>query len=186
MFKNTAKLLTIIGAIYASCLLGILHAEDSNEKSALKNVMPDAAITTSIKGKLLADSEIKSLNIHVETINGKVTLTGKIPNKEIKERVASIANNTEGVKAVIVQLDEVDSSKSIKEEITDASITAAIKAKFLAEPSIKSLNIQVETINGRVTLTGEVPNKEGKDKAEAIASNTNGVNAVISKIEIRL
>lgn len=69
-------------------------------KSSMENVIPDTAITANIKGKLLAEQTINSTVIHVETTNGKVVITGEVPDEEVKIKVESIAKNTDGVKEV--------------------------------------------------------------------------------------
>jgi len=76
-------------------------ANDNN--SVGKNIsaaISDSSITTAIKTKFMADDLIKSLKIHVETKEGKVTLTGKAATPDVKERAISIAQSTEGVKEV--------------------------------------------------------------------------------------
>lgn len=72
--------------------------------STVRNIIPDSAITASIKSDFLADKAINGLSIHVETINGVVTLTGTVPNSEMKMRAESIAQSTDGVKEVISKL----------------------------------------------------------------------------------
>jgi osmotically-inducible protein OsmY len=75
------------------------YASDS-----VKQAVSDSAITTNIKAKYIADDRIKSLKIHVETINGIVILTGRVPNVSVEEHAISIAKNTEGVKEVASKL----------------------------------------------------------------------------------
>src|SRR3981081_531989 len=57
----------------------------------------------------------------------------------------------------------------------DAAITAKVKAAILAEPGLKSLQINVDTNNQTVTLTGNVDNPDLKERAKQIASSTSGV-----------
>ncbi len=64
------------------------------------NAISDTAITTKIKAKLAADSIASAFKISVETTEGKVTLTGEVPNQEAVEKAISIAKNTEGVKEI--------------------------------------------------------------------------------------
>ena len=57
----------------------------------------DAAITTRIKTKLLADGITGTT---VDTTNGVVTLTGSVASEEQKIKAQSHAQETEGVKSV--------------------------------------------------------------------------------------
>src|SRR5437868_8984260 len=44
----------------------------------------------------------------------------------------------------------------VREVLDDAGITAKVKAKLLADPEVKSTQIFVDTVDGRVTLNGQV------------------------------
>ncbi len=71
-----------------------------------------------------------------------------------------------------------------KELISDSTITAKIKAKFLGNDILKVANVHVETNKGVVKLFGELPSINDINQAIEIAENTDGVKEVISKIEI--
>jgi hyperosmotically inducible protein len=60
----------------------------------------DAAITTSIKSSFVSDKAVDASNIHVETLNGTVMLSGFAKDATEKETAESIARNVNGVKAV--------------------------------------------------------------------------------------
>ena len=68
--------------------------------------------------------------------------------------------------------------------ITDAAITSAVKAKFLADTTVKGLRIDVDTSNGMVTLNGNVSSKAEADRAMTLARNTDGVKTVHSNLKI--
>ncbi len=57
----------------------------------------DAAITTSVKSKYLADDTLKGLEISVDTVQGVVTLTGSVQNEAARELATKIAQGTDGV-----------------------------------------------------------------------------------------
>ena len=60
----------------------------------------DAGITTKVKAALIADKAIKSTDIDVDTEQGTVTLTGRVPDAAQVARAAEIARGVEGVKTV--------------------------------------------------------------------------------------
>ena len=62
--------------------------------------------------------------------------------------------------------------------LKSSAITADVKAKLLAEPTVKSLKISVETVNGKVILTGNVDTPQQKETAGTVAGQANGVTAV--------
>lgn len=76
-----------------------LHVKDS-EKQSVSGYAGDAATTSEIKAKLLADDIVPSRKIKVETTNGVVQLSGTVENEAQSERAESIAKAIEGVKSV--------------------------------------------------------------------------------------
>lgn len=69
--------------------------------------------------------------------------------------------------------------------IEGSTITAGVKAKFLADPDIKSLDISVNTEKGTVTLTGMVDTQAEIDKAASIASKVDGVTKVDNQLKLK-
>lgn len=67
-------------------------------------VMTDAAITTAVKSKLLADTAVAGLKIDVDTNNGVVTLNGTVATRTEADRALTLARETDGVKRVIDNL----------------------------------------------------------------------------------
>ena len=68
------------------------------------DVAIDSATTVKIKSALLADPEIKSLRIDVDTKDGAVTLSGSVPSAANAERAATVAKGVDGVRSVASRL----------------------------------------------------------------------------------
>lgn len=60
----------------------------------------DSVITTKVKTALLADPDVKSTDISVETLKGEVILSGFVRNPVQIDRALKIARGVEGVKGV--------------------------------------------------------------------------------------
>lgn len=76
-----------------------LHVRDSKDES-VKGYAGDAATTSELKAKLLADDIVPSRMIKVETTDGVVQLSGTVENQAQSERAESIAKAIDGVKSV--------------------------------------------------------------------------------------
>jgi hyperosmotically inducible protein len=63
-------------------------------------VAGDAAITAKVKAALHAEKDVKSRDIDVETFQGKVVLTGKVPDRAQSELAMKVAQAVDGVKSV--------------------------------------------------------------------------------------
>lgn len=85
---------------------------------------------------------------------------------------------------------ETDSSENqaddatIGEDIDDAWIVTKIKAKLTADPEINPFNIDVDAVQGVVTLSGTVEKGIARDEAEKLALDTKGVREVHNEIKV--
>lgn len=75
-----------------------------NKIGAAKEVVEDSVITAKIKAEILATKGLDSLDIHVKTKNGTVTLSGKVKDVAQVELAGKVARNSNGVKEVINEL----------------------------------------------------------------------------------
>lgn len=69
--------------------------------------------------------------------------------------------------------------------IDDTEITAKIKAAFLAESGLKTLQISVDTVKGVVTLSGSVDTQTHSDLARAMAGAVSGVSKVNNQLVVK-
>lgn len=67
---------------------------------------------------------------------------------------------------------------------TDAGITTSVKSQLVADELVRARNINVDTREAVVTLTGEVRTAQEEAQALQIARNTDGVANVVDQIEI--
>jgi hyperosmotically inducible protein len=66
--------------------------------------------------------------------------------------------------------------------IDDTQITTKVKAAIFAEPGLDTLQINVDTVNGVVTLSGSVDSMAHSDMAKALARNVSGVSKVNNQL----
>ena len=74
---------------------------------------------------------------------------------------------------------------TVAAKASDAATTAKVKSRLMAEPGIDSLQIDVDTSNGRVTLTGEVDTPEHKARAKELAGSIEGVSGVTDRMVVK-
>lgn len=76
-------------------------------------------------------------------------------------------------------------SEKAGELFDDAAITAKVKAAILAEEGLKVLQINVDTMEGVVTLSGSVDTQQNSDKAKEVAGAVAGVKEVENKLVVK-
>ena len=78
-----------------------------------------------------------------------------------------------------------DKAEDVGTKVEDASITSAIKMKFANDELVSAREINVDTKDGHVTLTGTVDNQAALDRAMELAKSANGVKSVHSNLTIQ-
>jgi osmotically-inducible protein OsmY len=125
-----------------------------------------------------------------------VHLTGTVDSSIDRDLAGEIAKGAEGVTSVKNDLvvkagssqastkSSNSSGESFGQYVDDATTTAMVKTKLLADPNVKGLKIGVETTGDVVTLTGKVGSTEQKQLAEKLAKNTGDVKSVKNQLVI--
>jgi osmotically-inducible protein OsmY len=134
-----------------------------------------------ILANLLADHDLKNNRIDVTVDGTAVTLKGKVDSEVERTKAIRLAQ-VEGISVVHDQLDV--GSQGVKEVVTDAAVTTALKAQYLADETLRRATISVTTNNGVVTLAGVVPTRTTHSKALEIAGRAKGVTRVEDHLEI--
>ena len=67
---------------------------------------------------------------------------------------------------------------------TDAGITTAVKGKLAVDDAVKAYQIDVDTRNKVVTLSGNVDTAMAKAKAVDLARTTDGVASVVDNLQV--
>ena len=75
--------------------------------------------------------------------------------------------------------------RSAGQTIDDATVTAKVKAALLQAPDVKGTDINVDTVNGTVTLKGSVETQTQSDRAASIAKDIEGVKNVQSTLMVK-
>ena len=69
--------------------------------------------------------------------------------------------------------------------VDDRTIGTAVKAKLLEDKDTGGMSINVDTLNGTVSLSGFAKSQAEKDRAGQIASATKGVREVRNNLVVR-
>lgn len=152
------------------------------DERTIGQMWDDATITTEVNTRLVKDAVTKARKIDVDTLQGVVLLTGVVETEAEAQRATKLASMVPGVKKVDNNLQV--GTKTFGQALDDHVIGNKIKAKLIAEPGIRSFNIDVDVENGIVTLSGIVKTVAQKEKATVIARDTTGTVKVVDKIRV--
>jgi len=180
------------------------------ESAKAREQLADAWLTTKIQSKFVGDREIKATDINVSSHDGVVTLKGRVLNDPMRTLAVAIAQNTDGVRQVVDQLnveiappvparaqnaatpDAVATTGTAGNTARpatvpasdDARITSSIQSKYFMDERIKGRHIDVATDGGVVTLNGEVGDETERAEALLLARTTEGVKRVEDSLTV--
>ncbi|OPF62666.1 BON domain-containing protein [Hydrogenophaga sp. H7] len=74
--------------------------------------------------------------------------------------------------------------QSVTTAATDMAITTQVKAALAADDQLSALKIEVDTVQGVVSLTGPAPSAEAAERATTLAKAVEGVTEVQNKLVV--
>ena len=113
---------------------------------------PDAWLTMKTKISLMTTEGLSTLDLNVDTVQGVVTLHGKVPTESEKAKAEATARRIDGVKDVKNLLQVVSDSSKKAVERTDDQIKDAVVAAFKANKRVSDSGIKVQSVNKGVVL----------------------------------
>jgi osmotically-inducible protein OsmY len=129
----------------------------------------------------MSDAIKGSKGVAVTSFNGRVLLTGQVPDEAAKADAERAVRQIPGVKEVHNEL-ETAMRVSFSTTANDSAITARVKAGFVEQKVLSANAVKVVTENGVVYLMGLVTQREGPAYS-AVASRVPGVRRVVTLFE---
>ena len=155
----------------------------------------DIGVAGKVKAKFAADDVVKASQIEVTASNGVITLTGNVDSEDAKNRALALARATTGVTSVVDMIsarkasgsgDAPHADRTVGEVLDDSGITMSVKGRLLDDPQVKGLQIDVDTRDGVVFLTGNVGSDSERQKAIQLAKDTKGVKSVQANLTLKV
>jgi hyperosmotically inducible periplasmic protein len=148
------------------------------------NWQPDAWVTAKSKLAMMTTDGVKATDVNVDTIDGRVTLHGKVGTEAEKAKAAEAVRKVEGVKDVRNLLQVVSPAAEDSVAVADDKVKEKVQAALGAEQSLKNSNIDVQSVNnGVVLLGGNASSLSDHLVAVEVALGVPGVRRVTSEIQ---
>ncbi len=180
--------LILATTIAAALFSGAAYAEDSVEQN-----LAEANKEGRIWSALALNPHVNAYQIDIDVEGETATLTGTVEESTEAKLAEMLAMDVSGVKNVVnnIKVDRTyraparkDGDRDYAMSSNDASITARVKSKLLWNAATDGLEIDVDTSNGRVKLTGTADTDAAKATAARLAANTSGVRSVDNQLMI--
>lgn len=129
----------------------------------------------------MSDAIKGSKGVSVTSYNGRVLLTGQVPDDTAKTDAERAMRQVPGVREVFNEL-ETANRVGFSTTANDSAITTRVKAGFVEQKALNSNVVKVVTENGVVFLMGLLTQREGPAYA-SVASRVPGVRRVVTLYE---
>jgi hyperosmotically inducible protein len=144
----------------------------------------DTWITTKAKLALLTADDVSATSVNVDTVDGNVTLHGKVKTEAEKTRAETAVRGIEGVKNVKNLLQVVPEGAQEGIKVADDRIEEKLETSLKADAALR--DVKVASVNdGVVLLSGKTDTLASKLKAVETAWRVDGVKRVSAEIETR-
>jgi hyperosmotically inducible periplasmic protein len=174
---RTIAILLVLSSLLASSPAGLAQAPTAKPPKA-DDAYP-TALSREIHHQLLVlpfYSVFDSISFALE--GGKVTLTGKVVRRALKEHAEAAVKTIEGVTVVVNQIEVLPPSAS-DDDLRDAVYRSIYEDPTLARYAIQNIPpIHIIVENGSVTLEGSVDSAPDKKLAATRAGSGSNVHSV--------
>lgn len=165
-----------------------------------KSAFNEGVLEGKLEMAIVLNKHLNPFEIDIDVEGDKAILEGEVDSEIDKDLAESLAEGIEGISSVenrltvnknpskskAMQDEKVagDADRDFSQFFSDVSTTASIKTELLANDNIKGLDLNVDTVNNQVTLSGKVQSEAQKSLAESIAKKREGVSKVINNIRV--
>jgi len=143
----------------------------------------DSVIQGDIDRRLLEFDVDVFQRVDIEVVEGKVLLTGIVPNPQNRIDAARIAWQVDGVAEVINEI-EVKNTNTLSDAARDSWITTKLRSAILFDSDIHSINYTIDTVNRTVYLMGIAQSQEELDRVVGYARRIDYVRRVVPYVRI--
>lgn len=176
---------TFVTLIAGTALAGVAACSPTRTQRSAGEMVDDATLLTSVKSALVSNPVTEAGEINVDVNRGVVKLSGFVDTQKEKSRAGDVARGVDGVQEVRNDLAVKESDSSVGEVIDDSVLTAKVKAALIENDDTKAHQINVETKQGVVQLSGFVDSSSAKAAATSVAKSVTGVKDVKNELSVK-
>jgi len=190
---SRTKLFVVIAAVFAmtnltGCVGMIIGGAATAgvaayQERGIKGFAADTETATKVRTKILeADNQLFN-DIGVEVYEGRVLLTGRVPNEEKRAEAVRISWSVVDVKDVINEV--AVSENPFSDLANDTWITTKLKSKMTFDKDILAINYSIETVGAVIYLIGIAQDKAELQRVLNHARSIDYVKRVVNHVRIK-
>ncbi len=143
-----------------------------------------------IEGAYLFNPHLSTFDIATRVRGDTAVIEGTVSTRTERALAEQVALSITGIERVENKLDvsqrRKNPEKNASENLTtDAALTTKVKSQLLANAETRGMDIQVNTQDQVVTLSGQVDSEVESELAYYVAKNTGGVGHVSNELQVK-
>ncbi len=177
----------VIGGAAAGVAAGVAVSQGGgieSQESGIKDTAPNSQIRAEIDRLWREEGPAFYSGINLQVQDGRVLLSGRVPEPEARVTAVRLAWQAEGVAEVINEI-EIGDESSLADTTQDEWITTQLRAQLLADGTIASTNYSIETVNSEVYLLGVAQDQAELGRALGHARNIAYVRRVRNYMRLK-
>jgi Predicted periplasmic or secreted lipoprotein len=178
-----------LGTLGLACTLAMTQA--MAQERDWEGESRDAWIDGKLEAAYLFNTELNNFKIGTTVSAGHVTLDGHVPSETHRQLAEEIAQNLDGVNGVTnnLAIGEGDygwgeKERNFRTRFFDLTTTTRLKSAYAINDELSATDINIDTKDGVVTLSGEVKSNAAKQLAEEIAVGYDHVESVNNQLQV--
>jgi len=188
---RTAALLAVIMLAVSACSpvgvavgAGATVAVAAAEERGVSGAISDTRIRLAINDAWLRESSKLFTSVGLQIYEGRVLLSGIVPDQAMSDRATKLAWQPDGVRTVINEI-VVGNGRGLEVAARDTWVTTQVKAQLLLDRNVDAINYSTRTVAGSVFLLGIAQDQEELDRVFEIVRNTRYVGKVVNHVLLR-
>lgn len=155
----------------------------ASEHRGLKGFATDTQIQAEINHLWFQHSMDLHRRIGLRVNDGRVLLTGRAADPEMRLDAVRLAWQAKGVQEVINEI-QVDNESTLLDSARDTWISTQLRARITFDSRIHSQNYSIDTVNGVVYLMGLAVSQDELNRAVDHARSLPNVQRVVNYVRV--
>lgn len=174
---------SLSGCVGVAVGAGAAAGTAAMQERGLSGAIDDNLIHAKITGAYL-EHGVEYKLVAVKVHEGRVLLTGTVP--EPKDRIEAVRHawKVDGVRTVINEI-AVEDDSGVLDLARDKWVSAQLRLKMTFDSNIRAINYAIDTVNGTVYLMGIAQSEQELALVRNHARNLDYVRRVVSHVRIK-
>ena len=172
------------GCVAAAGATAVAGGAAASADRSISDQVNDAAIKTAISAVWRKTNSEMSAGLDCDVYEGRVLITGRVPNPAWIEDAIRIAWRVKGVQQVYNEI-TVGPIPDTGADLSDGFISTRLRNELLWDADVRSINFIVTTADHVVYIIGSARTPDELERVTAYARNVPNVRRVVSYVQVR-